>query len=119
MPINSELLVQNALLATLSKSDLALICAKFEWADLALGDVLYTAHKPVENAYFPISGIYSVIAQNEEKVQIETGLIGREGFVGIPIVLFATSAPSQVILHCKKCFYNLPIPFQFRFLKPR
>ncbi len=57
-----------------------------------------SAHKPIEYAYFPTSGICSVIAENTKGVQIETGLIGREGFVGIPIVLFAESAPSQVIV---------------------
>ncbi len=31
-------------------------------------------------------------------MQIETGLIGREGFVGIPIVLFVDSTPSQVVV---------------------
>jgi CRP-like cAMP-binding protein len=98
MPISSELLVQNNLLASLSKSDLAIIGPKLEWTDLTIGDVLYEAQKPVENAYFPISGIYSVIAQNEEGVQMETGLIGKEGFVGVPIILFAASAPSQVIV---------------------
>jgi CRP-like cAMP-binding protein len=98
MPISSELLAQNTLLATLSKPDLAMLGLKLEWADLTIGDVLYATHKPVENAYFPTSGIYSVIAQNEEGVQIETGLIGREGFVGVPIVLFAASAPSQVVV---------------------
>jgi CRP-like cAMP-binding protein len=98
MPINSELLTQNTLLATLPKPDLAMLGPKLEWADLAIGEVLYEAHKPVENAYFPTSGIYSVIAQNEEGIQIETGLIGKEGFIGVPIVLFAESTPSQVVV---------------------
>jgi CRP-like cAMP-binding protein len=98
MPINSELLVQNNLLAALAKPDLELLKPKLEWADLNLGDLLYEAHKPVENAYFPTSGICSVIAQNAEGVQIETGLIGREDFVGIPLVMFAESAPSQIVV---------------------
>ena len=95
MPATQESFTQNNLLAALAKPDFELLKSKLEWADLAIGDVLYEAHKPVEYAYFPISGICSVIAQNAEGVQIETGLIGREGFVGIPIVLFADSAPSK------------------------
>jgi CRP-like cAMP-binding protein len=59
---------------------------------------LCEAHKPVEYAYFPISGVCSVIAQNAESFQMETAFIGREGFVGTPIVLFAEHAPSQVIV---------------------
>jgi CRP-like cAMP-binding protein len=45
-----------------------------------------------------VSGICSIIAQNEQGVQIETGLIGREGFVGTSLVLFVDSAPSRVIV---------------------
>jgi CRP-like cAMP-binding protein len=98
MLANPESLVENTLLRALAKADLELLKSKFEWADLVMGDVLYQAHKPVEYAYFPVSGIYSVIAENADGVQIETGLIGREGFVGIPIILFVDSTPSQVVV---------------------
>jgi CRP-like cAMP-binding protein len=98
MPDDSKSIIANTLLAALAKADFELLKPKLEWADLNLGELLYEAHKPVEYAYFPVSGICSVIAQNAEGVQIETGLIGREGFVGIPIVVFAESAPSQVLV---------------------
>ena len=98
MPDDIKSIVENTLLAALTKPDFELLKPKLEWADLNIGEVLYGAHEPIEYAYFPTSGICSVIAQNAEGVQIETGLIGREGFVGIAIVLFAERAPSQVIV---------------------
>jgi CRP-like cAMP-binding protein len=98
MPTNPEPFIQNTLLGALKKSDFELLKPKLEWADLKMGEVLYEAHKRIEYAYFPTSGICSVIAENVEGVQIETGLIGREGFVGIAIVLHADSAPSQVVV---------------------
>ncbi|HUQ35026.1 MAG TPA: Crp/Fnr family transcriptional regulator [Aestuariivirga sp.] len=98
MPDDSKSVIENTLLAALTKPDSELLKSKLEWTDLNIGDLLYEAHKSVDYAYFPTSGICSVIAQNAEGVKIETGLIGREGFVGIPIVLFAESAPSQVIV---------------------
>jgi CRP-like cAMP-binding protein len=101
MLANPESLVENTLLRALAKPDLELLKSKLEWTDLATGDVLYAPRKQVEYAYFPISGICSVIAENAQGVQIETGLIGREGFVGIPIVLFADSTPSQVIVQAE------------------
>ena len=102
MPDNSESLVQNTLLSSLAKPDFELLRQKLEWADLAIGDVLYEVDRKVDYAYFPISGICSVIAQNAQGVQIETGLIGREGFVGIPIVLFVDSTPSQVVVQAAR-----------------
>jgi CRP-like cAMP-binding protein len=98
MPISSEHLVQNTLLAALAKPDFELLKPRLDWVDLNIGDVLYEAHKPIGYAYFPTSGICSVIAQNAEEVRIETGLIGKEGFVGIPMVLFAERSPSQIIV---------------------
>ena len=89
---------ENTLLATMPKADLALLDSQLELKELTMGKALQEPNKPVEYAYFPISGICSVIAENVEGVQAETGLIGREGYVGIPIVLFADSAPSQVIV---------------------
>ena len=67
---------QNALLRALAKPDFELLRQQLEWTELALGDVLYEVNQRVDYAYFPTSGICSVIAQNAEGVQIETGLIG-------------------------------------------
>jgi CRP-like cAMP-binding protein len=91
----------NTLLGALSKSDLDLLSSKFELKVLFMGEVLQEPNKQIEYAYFPNSGICSVIAENVERVQAETGLIGREGFVGVPIVLFAGSSPSQVMVQAE------------------
>jgi CRP-like cAMP-binding protein len=87
----------NSLLHALAKADAELLLPKFECVDLKIGEKLYTAHDPVEYAHFPLSGICSVIAKNEGG-KIETGIIGREGFIGIPIVLFVESAASEVVV---------------------
>jgi CRP-like cAMP-binding protein len=91
----------NSLLHTLAKADGELLLPKLESVDLKVGEKLCKAHEPIEYAYFPLSGICSVIAQNEEGVRIETGLIGREGFIGIPIVLFVESAASEVVVQAE------------------
>jgi CRP-like cAMP-binding protein len=91
----------NSLLGALSKSDFDLLSSKFELSDLVMGQVLQEPNKQIEYAYFPSSGICSVIAENVERVQAETGLIGREGFVGVPIVLYADSSPSQVVVQAE------------------
>lgn len=91
----------NSLLHALAKADAELLLPKFESVELKFGEKLYKAHEPIEYAYFPLSGICSVIAENEEGVRIETGLIGREGFVGIPIVLFVESAASEVVVQAE------------------
>ena len=91
-------LTGNTLLARLAKADMEQIKSKLEIIDLKIGEELYTAHEPLKFAYFPLSGICSVVAENSGGVRIETGLIGREGFVGIPLILFADRAPSTVVV---------------------
>jgi CRP-like cAMP-binding protein len=98
MPATLESLHANTLLAAMPKSDLELLKSKLEWKDLVMEEVLQEPNTQLEYAYFPTSGICSVIAGNVEGVQAETGLIGREGFVGLSIVLFADQAPSKVIV---------------------
>jgi CRP-like cAMP-binding protein len=96
-----DLFDENTLLGALPKSDLDLLRSKLELKDFIMGEVLQEPNKQVDYAYFPLSGICSVIAENLEGVQAETGLIGREGFVGVPIVLFAGSSPSQVMVQAE------------------
>jgi CRP-like cAMP-binding protein len=98
---DTKALAGNMLLATFSKPDAELLRPSLEYFDMKLADELYKAHQPIEYAYFPFSGICSVIAENAEGVRIESGLIGREGFVGIAIVLFAEKAPSTVTVQAE------------------
>ncbi len=98
MPDDYKTIIENSLLAALAKSDLDLLRSKFEMKDIALGEILQEPNQQLDYAHFPISGICSVIAENAEGVKAETGLIGREGFVGIPILLCANSGPSQVMV---------------------
>jgi CRP-like cAMP-binding protein len=97
----TNILTGNMLLATLAKADAELLKPRLECIDLKLGEELYSAHQRIEYAYFPLSGICSIIAENAEGVRIETGLIGREGFVGIAVVLFAEKAPSTVTVQAE------------------
>lgn len=65
---------------------------------MAAGDNLYKANQEWEYAYFPTSGIVSVIAVTASGARGETGIIGREGFVGSAVILFADSAPFEILV---------------------
>jgi len=90
--------IENHLLALLPDADFELLAPKLQWIDLKVRDVLYGSNQEIEYAYFPTAGICSVIAENAAGVRSETGVVGKEGFIGIAIVLFAGSAPSHVIV---------------------
>jgi CRP-like cAMP-binding protein len=44
---------------------------------------------PIEAVYFPETGYASMLATMEDGDAAEVGLVGREGFVGLPVLLGA------------------------------
>ncbi len=58
----------------------------------------FTLHEPgqhVDTVYFPEAGICSIVATMENGTTIEVGIIGRDGFVGAPVVLGADHSPNR------------------------
>ena len=99
---STEAQTGNALLDKMAKADAELLKPFLEPIDLQLGEELYEAHQPLDYAYFLLSGICSIIAENGEGVRIETGLIGREGLIGIPVIHYAEKAPSTALVASRR-----------------
>lgn len=79
--------VRNHLLAALSPEVLLPLLPKFSSVDLPTRQVLHAAAAPIEAVYFPEAGMVSLVAGLEEGDQGEVGVIGREGMVGLPLVM--------------------------------
>ena len=77
---SSNALTGNKLLDKLEESDAELLKPLLEPIDLKIGEELYEVRQPMDYAYFLFAGICSIIAENDQGIRIETGLIGREGF---------------------------------------
>ncbi len=61
--------------------------ANLEYVELPLGQGLYAGGDKIEYVYFPLNGLVSLVAHVGNRVPIEVGVIGKDGIVGIPIVL--------------------------------
>ncbi len=92
MAVFQASIVRNRLLASLAPDDYALLEPKLERVPLILQTVLIEARKPISHVFFPESGISSMIANTDEG-SIEIGMIGREGFVGFPVILGVNQTP--------------------------
>jgi CRP-like cAMP-binding protein len=57
---------------------------------------LYEASRPIENVYFPVDGVASLVITTSDGGSAEVGTIGNEGMVGLPICLGDHDAPSAV-----------------------
>jgi CRP-like cAMP-binding protein len=64
-----------------------------EYVELTRGEVLHEAGEPLSHVYFPYSGTISVAVLHLDGDQAEVGMTGREGMLGLPLVLGTDTAP--------------------------
>ncbi len=72
----------NGLLERLSAKMQASLAPHLRRAKLAQGMILHEAGEAITTVYFPTSGMVSMLAVLQSGEAIETGIIGREGYVG-------------------------------------
>lgn len=61
------------------------------------GEVFWEPNQLITSVYFPTSGMVSFVAVMRDGATAEVGVTGREGFVGIPIILGAPQASVRAI----------------------
>jgi len=76
----------NRLLAALPRDDYDRLLPNLESVRLPKNRILYEAGDALHYAYFPNSGMASLLAITEDGSTIEIGTVGREGYLGAPIL---------------------------------
>ena len=97
MSVPQQSSLRNQLLAGLSREDFARLRPHLEPVDLELRRVLIEPNRPIEHVYFHERG-YTSVTTNGHGSQIEVGLIGREGMVGVPVALGVRTTPLQFFI---------------------
>jgi CRP-like cAMP-binding protein len=85
--------IENSLLAGLSRKADRRFLAGLEPVTLTYGDVLHEPGQAIRHVYFPGSSNVSLLALVDGRLALEVGLIGREGMVGVPVVLGVPLSP--------------------------
>jgi CRP-like cAMP-binding protein len=98
MSVLSQSSVRNRLLAALPAGDFALIQPLLEPVPLNQSDVIIQAHVPIEHVYFLEAGVTSIVTRTERDRRIEIGLVGRDGFAGVPVLLGADRTPHETFM---------------------
>ena len=78
--------VRNGLLAALPPDDLARLRPRLHPVQLPFDRTLYPADGIVEAVLFPEGGMVSLLATLEDGEQVEVGIAGSEGLIGLPLV---------------------------------
>ncbi|PYS78884.1 MAG: Crp/Fnr family transcriptional regulator [Acidobacteria bacterium] len=88
----------NRILSGLPRDEYERISPRFENISLPLGQVLYQPEERIAYVYFPLLGTISITAVMEDGSEVEVGVIGREGMLGLPLVLGTDSAPLKAVV---------------------
>ncbi len=84
---NQHLPPENRLLAALPLRDLKRIGRHMETVSLPMKAVAYESDQPIEYAYFPLTGVTSLVTVMKDGSAVEIATIGNEGMIGLPLFL--------------------------------
>jgi CRP-like cAMP-binding protein len=88
----------NDLLAALPAATLQRWLPSLEWVDLPLGHVVYESGITLSHVYFPTSAIVSMLYVMENGASAEIAVAGREGLVGLSLLMGGGSTPSRAVV---------------------
>ena len=89
---------QNDLIAAFNGKEWSLIADHLELVGLPLGEVLYEPGITMRYVYFPISAIISLLYVMEDGYSAEIAVVGKEGLLGIPLLLGGESTSSRAVV---------------------
>jgi CRP-like cAMP-binding protein len=90
-----RLAVRNRLLTTLPPESFARIAPALERVGLPSNLCLHGAGEPIGAVHFVEAGAVSLMTLMTDGNHVESGTVGREGFVGLPLLLGADAWPAE------------------------
>jgi len=90
--------VRNQLLAALPPDVLSRLLPKMRHFTLAVRETLIVPDMPIEAVWFVESGWVSLVTTLEDGTQAEVGLVGREGMVGVPLIVGVDTSFSEAFV---------------------
>jgi CRP-like cAMP-binding protein len=97
LPHHTRRPLSNRLLAALPKEEYDRLTPGSERVRLTAGRVLFESGEEVRHAYFPLSGMASLLSSTQDGRSVEVAVVGSEGMLGIPVVLRAGRSPYRVM----------------------
>jgi CRP-like cAMP-binding protein len=96
-PHGAHAVEQNALLRALPADEYARLLPQLEPVELGHAQVLWRAGAPIHSVYFPRTMVGSLLPPLEGEKPVEAATVGREGFIGCPVVLGARATNVEAI----------------------
>ncbi|MBO1895755.1 MULTISPECIES: Crp/Fnr family transcriptional regulator [unclassified Shewanella] len=104
---------ENALLKALPEATKQRLFPQLKIIKLPLGKVIYEAGQNLENVYFPIDSIVSLLNVLEDGASAEISVVGNEGLVGIAVFMGGESTINRAIVQSAGRAYKLSASILF------
>jgi CRP-like cAMP-binding protein len=108
--------VGNFILRSLPRRESTQLFPALEFVRLKLHQVLHEAGETIKSGYFLNNGLGSVLTTQPDGKTVEVGLIGKEGFVGFPVVFGFKTSGLRVITQGDGTAYRVDVDTLLRIL---
>ena len=99
----------NYILKALPDDEYERLLPDLEEVEFKVGDVINHPYEPITHVYFPNNAMVSVIAGTPEGQLSEAGVVGREGLLGIAVVMGADSTPHENAIQLPGTALRMPV----------
>ncbi|PUE31452.1 hypothetical protein B9Z52_11205 [Limnohabitans sp. Jir72] len=99
---------QNRILASLPLNHYARIAEHLRLVELVSGEVIGETGEDLEFVYFPTSCTSSLVSHTQDGDSSELAMIGRDGMVGVHLILGSLRMNHRVVVQCAGQAYRMP-----------
>lgn len=98
---------RNLILAALTDRNYDALRGRLEVVNLNAGQVIFEGGRALQHVYFPTTCTAALLSSTMEGETVEVALTDRNGFIGVPLVLGATSMETSVHVQCAGEAYRM------------
>jgi CRP-like cAMP-binding protein len=102
--------LRNFILRDLPRKESDQILDNLEFVRLKLHQVMHEAGETIRSGYFLNNGLASVLTVQPDGKSVEVGLIGSEGFVGLPVIFGFKTSATRVVTQGDGTAYRIDVP---------
>lgn len=99
--------IHNEILRDLVPKEGDTFLPKLEFVRLKLHQVLHEAGETLKSGYFCNKGMFSVLTVTPDGRSVEVGLIGKEGFSGVPLIAGFRTNHTRVVVQAEGTAYRV------------
>ena len=96
LQVQKQLAMRNRILGALPEEEFGRIAPHLHPVEFEKDEIIYRSEAPIEYVYFIESGLVSLLSNTGTGSTIEVAMLGKEGVVGLPVILKNRIIPHDV-----------------------